>query len=212
MPSYPSYPGSTNPPYPGSIGFNQSQPSYPGAYPSSTGYPSSQPNYPGQPSYNSGSSSGLFDPYPSSAPQPGYLPPHIANNPNFQPSQPPQTHNLYPTQPNPMSFGQQPPTQPAFPGATNLGSGGNFGPTSQPNVQPYQAMTFTPTLRPHQPFNPNDDATRLYKAMKGIGTDETALIDVLCKRTYDQRLEISRAYKASYGKVKPFLYLFLAFL
>ena len=29
-----------------------------------------------------------------------------------------------------------------------------------------------PTLRPHQPFNPNDDATKLYKAMKGFGTGE----------------------------------------
>jgi len=76
------------------------------------------------------------------------------------------------------------------------------------NAQPYQpAHLGTPTLRAHQPFNPNDDATRLYKAMKGIGTDETALIDVLCKRTYDQRLEISRAYKASYGKVILYSYL-----
>ena len=36
--------------------------------------------------------------------------------------------------------------------------------------------------------------------MKGFGTDEKALIEVLCKRTFDQRREIALAYKTSYGK------------
>jgi hypothetical protein len=46
-----------------------------------------------------------------------------------------------------------------------------------------------------------DDAAKLYKAMKGVGTDETALIDVLCKRTNHERLQISSTYKTAYGKV-----------
>lgn len=51
-----------------------------------------------------------------------------------------------------------------------------------------------------QPFYPAEDAKRLYKAMKGIGTDETTLIDVLCQRTWPQRQEIVMAYKSAYGK------------
>jgi len=36
--------------------------------------------------------------------------------------------------------------------------------------------------------------------MKGFGTDEDALINVLCRRPCNQRIEISRVFKTSYGK------------
>lgn len=36
--------------------------------------------------------------------------------------------------------------------------------------------------------------------MKGFGTDENALINVLCRRTSDQRMEIVKAFKTAYGK------------
>ena len=58
-----------------------------------------------------------------------------------------------------------------------------------------------PVLKPHSPFNPNDDCAKLYKAMKGFGTDETTLIDILCKRTSQQRQELLLSYKTGYGKV-----------
>lgn len=36
--------------------------------------------------------------------------------------------------------------------------------------------------------------------MKGFGTDEDALINVLCRRTVMQRVEIVKTYKTAYGK------------
>ncbi|XP_051837872.1 annexin A8 [Antechinus flavipes] len=51
---------------------------------------------------------------------------------------------------------------------------------------------------PH--FNPDPDAETLYTAMKGIGTNEQAIIDVLTKRSNTQRQQIAKAFKCRYGK------------
>jgi len=56
-----------------------------------------------------------------------------------------------------------------------------------------------PTLRPG-PCDPSQDAQVLRKAMKGMGTDEKAIINVLGKRTDSQRQQIAQAFKAAFGK------------
>ena len=58
-----------------------------------------------------------------------------------------------------------------------------------------------PTVHPASPFDARADADRLHKAMKGLGTDEKGLMEVLCRRTAAQRVQIAQAYKSGYGKV-----------
>ncbi|XP_071426155.1 annexin A6 isoform X2 [Pithys albifrons albifrons] len=56
------------------------------------------------------------------------------------------------------------------------------------------------TVQPAGDFNDDGDAQVLRKAMKGLGTDEGAIIDVVTKRSNAQRQQIIKAYKAHYGR------------
>uniref|UniRef100_A0A3B3WCV3 Annexin n=1 Tax=Poecilia mexicana TaxID=48701 RepID=A0A3B3WCV3_9TELE len=56
------------------------------------------------------------------------------------------------------------------------------------------------SVRPFVHFNAKHDAEILHKSMKGIGTDEDAILMVLSARSNDQRQQIKAAYKKAYGK------------
>jgi len=49
-------------------------------------------------------------------------------------------------------------------------------------------------------YNPVDDAQRLRSAMKGLGTDDSTLIDIIGHRTREQRMMIVSAYASVVGR------------
>ncbi|XP_050502078.1 annexin B9-like isoform X1 [Diabrotica virgifera virgifera] len=183
-------------------------PSYPPLNPNAFGYPSNMPMQMPQPMQ--------MPTYPPS--MPGYPPAVPGGYP------PPQSSGGYPPSsggyhsggggasypPNTYPSGPQQPYSSA-PGAPPGGHGhqgsqgpyGGFSYTQHSAPQSYAAprrTQRTPTVRPAQPFNPNDDAQVLRTAMKGFGTDEKAIINCLARRTNEQRLHIAAAFKTMYGK------------
>lgn len=58
----------------------------------------------------------------------------------------------------------------------------------------------------HDGFNARADAEALNDAMKGMGANEKALFAILCKRTFNQRCQIAKEYKAAFGQVSLLLY------
>nr|CAD7395969.1 unnamed protein product [Timema poppensis] len=57
-----------------------------------------------------------------------------------------------------------------------------------------------PTVRPASGFNASDDGIALRAAMKGFGTDEQAIIDILTQRSNDQRQQIASFFTREYGR------------
>jgi annexin A7/11 len=56
------------------------------------------------------------------------------------------------------------------------------------------------TVFPAARFDAETDATVLRKAMKGLGTDEDAIINLLVTRSTAQRVDIAKRFKLMYGK------------
>eukprot|EP01135_Chromosphaera_perkinsii_P000032 Nk52_evm11s16 gene=Nk52_evmTU11s16 len=56
------------------------------------------------------------------------------------------------------------------------------------------------TVVPFAGFDAESDAEVLRKAMKGFGTDEKAIIEVIAHRSNAQRQEIKKMFKTMYGK------------
>ncbi|XP_030648592.1 annexin A6 isoform X2 [Chanos chanos] len=59
---------------------------------------------------------------------------------------------------------------------------------------------FRGTVKDFPDFDANGDAEALYNAMKGIGSDKEAILDLIASRSNAQRQEICAAYKSLYGK------------
>ncbi|VDM31471.1 unnamed protein product [Hydatigera taeniaeformis] len=55
------------------------------------------------------------------------------------------------------------------------------------------------TVHPAANFNAHADAETLYNAMKGLGTDEDVIIEVLSHRSLEQRQAIETTFKSIYG-------------
>ncbi|BES97501.1 annexin A7 11 [Nesidiocoris tenuis] len=223
--SYPIYPGSTAPqPHPYPYPPAQNAAPYPNSSPYPSPYPGANPSpYPGaNPSpYPSSNPS----PYPSSNPSPYPTSTQSPYPGSTQSSYPtsvsvyPQAGGSYPGGPAPQPTypGSQPspyPTQQPYPGSqgsspypskqtaypTSSGPHSNMGHQSPSQYSQYGNKPPQPTLRPANPFNPREDAEILRKAMKGFGTDEKAIIQVLCNRTNAQRQQIAAEFKTLYGK------------
>lgn len=56
------------------------------------------------------------------------------------------------------------------------------------------------TVKPCSNFDPASDAKALRKAMKGFGTDEDAIIEIVTKRSNKQRQEIRKTFKSLLGR------------
>uniref|UniRef100_A0A8C6CXZ0 Annexin n=1 Tax=Moschus moschiferus TaxID=68415 RepID=A0A8C6CXZ0_MOSMO len=56
------------------------------------------------------------------------------------------------------------------------------------------------TVHPAGDFNPDADAKALRKAMKGLGTDEDTIIDIIAHRSNAQRQQIRQTFKSHFGR------------
>ncbi|KAL1491918.1 hypothetical protein ABEB36_012438 [Hypothenemus hampei] len=61
-------------------------------------------------------------------------------------------------------------------------------------------MVRSPTVFPAEDFDSEADAKALREAFKGFGTDEQTVIDIIARRSNEQRRKIASTFKTMYGK------------
>ncbi|KAG7227988.1 hypothetical protein INR49_005609 [Caranx melampygus] len=91
--------------------------------------------------------------------------------------------------------GQQMPSHPGGPSMPAYGSGVPSNPQAPP-----KSKGFRGSIKDFPGADPLRDVEVLRKAMKGFGTDENAIIELLGSRSNKQRVPMVAGYKTTYGK------------
>lgn len=219
-------PYGTQPTQPGTIGFDMGG----GSAPPTQGYGAPPQGYPAQAPQGYGAPAQVAMPqqgynaaqpgYQGQAPGQGY-----GQTPAYNTPQPPQpAPGGYGQAPAPAQYsgsapggygaapsapGQPParPQQPPYGQQQQQGYGGGYqqggqmGQTAQSGTAATgYKIKETGTVKPYPNFNAESDSSILRKAMKGFGTDEKAIIDVLAFRSNEQRMQIKLMYKTMFGR------------
>ncbi|CAI7994736.1 Annexin A7 [Geodia barretti] len=202
---YPPPPGGPGFTVPGQPGYGAPPTSYPGQ-PPAQGYPGQPPaqGYPGQPPAQG------YPGQPAAQGYPGQPPVSYPGVPGY-PGQPPAQG--YPGQPPAQSYGAPPPgsypQQPPPAGYQHPSAAHHQQPPPQQQASKVTsgmaAMSVNEqkghgTIKAPASIDAEADAGVLRKAMKGMGTDEMAIIGLLTKRTNEQRQQILVKFKLMYGK------------
>ncbi|XP_012227553.2 annexin B9 isoform X1 [Linepithema humile] len=154
--------------------------------------------YPQQQNYNTHPQQQNYNTYPDLQKAPDAKECFSNITPSPYPSQP----NAYTAISNPYQGGNHPGGQrvsPMYPYTANPPTAAQRGVTSAPQRDRFTPKT-SPTVVPYDAFDARADAEALRKAMKGFGTDEKTIIQVLANRSNLQRQEISSQFKTLYGK------------
>ncbi|XP_029932929.1 annexin A4-like [Myripristis murdjan] len=167
-------------------GYSPAQGGYP---PQPSGYPSQVPGYAPQPGgYPAQSGVGGYPSMPAAGGGWGGAPAGFG-----MPGGAPQG---YPGGPAP---GQSMPNYPAAPATNPSTPGYGSGVPSTPQA-PAISKGYRGSIKDYPGADPLRDVEVLRKAMKGFGTDEGAIIELLGSRTNKQRVPMVAAYKTTYGK------------
>ncbi|KAM9325521.1 annexin A7 [Gastrophryne carolinensis] len=192
-----------------------------GGYPAPGGFPGGMPSYPQAPGYGAPGQGAGYGAPPGApgygppggvpgyggpgfgAPAGGFGAPYGAGGYNAPPGGAPAAGGYgVPPGGAPGYGGFQQPTAQTYGGGAPGQAPAPAGPAPGQQPTPYAAaMTATQgTIRAAPNFDALADAEKLRKAMKGFGTDEQAIVDVVANRSNDQRQKIKAAFKTAYGK------------